>query len=56
MILTLGSKIKKYTHSEQQQQQQQQQQATDIINSGYSKTCVKLPLKRRQNKDINDKW
>ena len=22
----------------------------------YSKTCVKLPLKNRQNKDLNDKW
>ena len=22
----------------------------------YSKTCVKRPLKNRQNKDINDKW
>ena len=22
----------------------------------YSKTCVKLPLKNRQNKDPNDKW
>ena len=22
----------------------------------YSKTCVKQPLKNRQNKDLNDKW
>ena len=22
----------------------------------YSKTCVKRPLKNRQNKDFNDKW
>ena len=22
----------------------------------YSKTCVKLPLKNRQNIDLNDKW
>ena len=22
----------------------------------YSKTCVKLPFKNRQNKDLNDKW
>ena len=22
----------------------------------YSKTCVKEPLKSRQNKDLNDKW
>ena len=22
----------------------------------YSKTCVKQPLKYRQNKDLNDKW
>ena len=22
----------------------------------YSKTCVKWPLKKRQNKDLNDKW
>ena len=22
----------------------------------YSKTCVKQPLKKRQNKDLNDKW
>ena len=24
-------------------------------STGYSKTCVKLPLKNRQNKDLNDK-
>ena len=22
----------------------------------YSKTCVKRPLKNRQNKDLNEKW
>ena len=22
----------------------------------YSKTCVKRPLKNRQNKDLKDKW
>ena len=22
----------------------------------YSKTCLKRPLKNRQNKDLNDKW
>ena len=22
----------------------------------YSKTCIKPPLKNRQNKDLNDKW
>ena len=22
----------------------------------YSKTCVKRPLKNRQNEDLNDKW
>ena len=22
----------------------------------YSKTCLKWPLKKRQNKDLNDKW
>ena len=26
------------------------------IKSMYSKTCVKRPLKNRQNKDLNDKW
>ena len=25
-------------------------------NKFYSKTCVKWPLKIRQNKDLNDKW
>ena len=24
--------------------------------SVYSKTCLKQPLKNRQNKDLNDKW
>ena len=27
-----------------------------IVFSFYSKTCVKRPLKNRQNKDLNDKW
>ena len=27
-----------------------------ILQRNYSKTCVKLPLKNRQNKDLNDKW
>ena len=26
------------------------------IDVRYSKTCVKRPLKNRQNKDLNDKW
>ena len=26
------------------------------VLSMYSKTCVKRPLKNRQNKDLNDKW
>ena len=26
------------------------------IYVGYSKTCVKRPLKNRRNKDLNDKW
>ena len=26
------------------------------INTVYSKTCLKRPLKNRQNKDLNDKW
>ena len=25
-------------------------------STGYSKTCIKRPLKNRQNKDLNDKW
>ena len=25
-------------------------------NTNYRKTCVKWPLKKRQNKDLNDKW
>ena len=25
-------------------------------SSKYSKTCLKQPLKNRQNKDLNDKW
>ena len=27
-----------------------------IQNVDYSKTCVKGPLKKRQNKDLYDKW
>ena len=27
-----------------------------LAEPGYSKTCVKRPLKNRQNKDLNDKW
>ena len=27
-----------------------------IYTNVYSKTCVKRPLKNRQNKDLNDKW
>ena len=27
-----------------------------ILANMYSKTCVKLPIKNRQNKDFNDKW
>ena len=27
-----------------------------IIFYLYSRTCVKQPLKTRQNKDLNDKW
>ena len=26
------------------------------VIDNYSKTCVKWPLKNRQNKDLNDKW
>ena len=26
------------------------------IQANYSKTCVKLSLKNRQNKDLYDKW
>ena len=34
---------------------------TVILKTGnplnkYSKTCVKLPLKNRQNKDLKDNW
>ena len=29
--------------------------ATDS-SIGYSKTCIKRPLKNRQSKDLNDKW
>ena len=27
-----------------------------VTFTAYSKTCVKQPLKNRQNKDLNDKW
>ena len=27
-----------------------------FLYSAYSKTCLKRPLKNRQNKDFNDKW
>ena len=31
--------------------------STKILFAGiYSKTCVKRPLKNRQNKDLYDKW
>ena len=26
------------------------------VGSQYSKTCLKQPLKKRQNKDLNNKW
>ena len=26
------------------------------MQTKYSKTCVNRPLKKRQNKDLNDKW
>ena len=29
---------------------------TDVSIMIYSKTCLKQPLKNRQNKDLNDKW
>ena len=29
---------------------------SDSMCSEYSKTCVKLPFKNKQNKDHNDKW
>ena len=28
----------------------------DLTKYIYSKTCVKRPLKNRQNKDLNNKW
>ena len=28
----------------------------EIIKKEYSETCVKRPLKNRQNKDLIDKW
>ena len=28
----------------------------DIQDHIYSKTCLKLPLKNRQNKGLKDKW
>ena len=27
-----------------------------VVTNEYSKTCVKRPLKNRQNKDLDDKW
>ena len=27
-----------------------------LIKTKYSKTCLKRPLKNRQNTDLNDKW
>ena len=27
-----------------------------IYFGSYSKTCLKRPLKNKQNKDLNDKW
>ena len=27
-----------------------------VLYGLYSNTCVKWPLKNRQNKDVNDKW
>ena len=32
------------------------QQNVIIATTKCSKTCVKRPLKNRQNKDLNDKW
>ena len=29
---------------------------TDFQRNKFSKICVNLPLKNRQNKDLNDKW
>ena len=29
---------------------------TDVPAQIYSKTCVKRPLKNRQNKDLNNNW
>ena len=26
------------------------------VKASYSKTCLKQPLKNRQNKNLNDKW
>ena len=31
-------------------------QVGNFVPLDYSKTCVKGPLKNRQNKDHNDKW
>ena len=27
-----------------------------LVKGKYSKTCLKRPLKKRQNKGLNDKW
>ena len=44
IAVDLGRKAKKQT---------KQSRKTEFK---YSKTCLKRPLKNRQNKDINDKW
>ena len=31
-------------------------QVLDMHHVRYSKTCVKPPLKNRQNNDLNDRW
>ena len=31
-------------------------QRCSLFGDYYSKTCVKQPLKNRQNKDLKDKW
>ena len=33
-----------------------QENHCDLKKNKNSKTCVKQPLKTRQNKDLNDKW
>ena len=34
----------------------QRTKVEDTLQNVYSKACVKRPLKKRQNKDLNDKW